>query len=192
MRRKNLTEAIIQEELINMMEHVPFTSIKVKDLVERAEIGRSTFYLYFDSIYSVLQKIEDDLFFKLTSDLDKNIEYLASTIKNSSARTEPEPLQLSAAERIKDNIRLFRVLSGPNGDPTFQARLNTRSRRQLEKYLASKSSLDKAEKQLIIEYATGGQWYMYRWWANHEDEISTHDITILMEKITARISSLMQ
>jgi AcrR family transcriptional regulator len=47
------TEAYICAKFLDLVETKPFYTIKVKELAEYASISRSTFYLYFDSIYAV-------------------------------------------------------------------------------------------------------------------------------------------
>ena len=58
MSRQSIGEHIA-ECFLDLMEEKPFYSIKVRELVEHASIARSTFYAYYDSIFDVVQRMED-------------------------------------------------------------------------------------------------------------------------------------
>jgi ACT domain-containing protein len=49
----------IQSYLLEKMKNQDIHTIKVKELVDCLHISRSTFYLYYASIFAVLQDIED-------------------------------------------------------------------------------------------------------------------------------------
>lgn len=54
-QRSVRSAAAIYEALIELIKHQPFTSIKVSELVEQAQVGRATFYRNFDMIEDVLR-----------------------------------------------------------------------------------------------------------------------------------------
>jgi AcrR family transcriptional regulator len=56
------TKYKIQAQLLSMMENSDLHTIKVNKLTNALGIGRGTFYMYYDSIYEVLQEIEDKFF----------------------------------------------------------------------------------------------------------------------------------
>ncbi|MGN1155087.1 MAG: TetR/AcrR family transcriptional regulator, partial [Agathobacter sp.] len=60
--RDTATQVRIKETLLKMLEVKPIHQIQVKALAAELGIGRSTFYAYYDSVYDLLQEIEDDFF----------------------------------------------------------------------------------------------------------------------------------
>lgn len=66
LRAKRSAE-IIYQALVTLMDEKPFETIKVNDIVARAEIGRSTFYRNFDLIEDVLRMRCDQVFDELVS-----------------------------------------------------------------------------------------------------------------------------
>ena len=172
------TEQLICEKLIDMMEERPFQQIKVTQLAERCGISRSTFYVYFDSIYSVLQKIEDDIIYSFVDEHEVN------------SRNQPAEV-MDSFVFMRDNIRTIQILSGPNGDPSFFAKLSNRNRRVLH-MLAEKNSSHASdlELQIISEFALGGKMRLIQWWANNEKSVSIKEMAELSEKIMAAIHSV--
>ena len=105
-------ETLICEKLIEMMEDTSFFDIKVTDFVKFAGVSRSMFYLYFNSLYDVLQKIEDDFIDGLLSEK----EVVSSTkIKRDN---KIDSTIIAKTEYIKKNKKILRVLTGKNGDPS--------------------------------------------------------------------------
>ena len=186
MERQPVSETLICEKLLDMMETIPFQRIKVTEFVKYAGISRSAFYVYFDSIYAVVQKIEDDFISGLTVE----DEVLFPDAKTYRA-DKPSPHTIAKAEYIKKNLQLVRILTGKNGDPAFQARMANRSWRIFQKKTAGLTKLSDPEKKLLSEYMTGGQFNLYRWYATHESEISVYEMAILLERITAQVLQLL-
>jgi len=180
------TEKLICSKLIEMMETTPFYQIKVSHLVNNAVISRSTFYLYFDSIYAVIQKIEDDFI--------ENMPIGSFSVGNSNTKFDPVDLSselYAGVEYMKQNINTFRVLSGNNGDPSFQSRLMNRSWKLMKNRFTSLSDGSATEKRLVFEYLLGGQWSLIKWWASHENELTTKDVSILIGKLMSQAFNLL-
>lgn len=59
-RRVRRTKQLIKQSLIELMHEKPFKDITVKDITERADLNRGTFYLHYTDIYDLLSKIEDE------------------------------------------------------------------------------------------------------------------------------------
>ena len=55
-----LTQKMICNELLKLMEKKPYYKIKVTELVENLGIHRQTFYLHFDSVPDALDQIENE------------------------------------------------------------------------------------------------------------------------------------
>lgn len=187
MQRQAVSEKLICDKFLDMIETTPFQKIKVTEFVQFAGISRSSFYVYFDSIYSVVQKMEDDFIEGLTEDnrmvLPRLSDYSSNVI---------DPNTIVKVEYIRQNLRMIRILTGENGDPAFQARMANRTWRIFKKQYAGRSKLSEAQKKLICEYMCGGQLNLYRWYANHENEISIYEMGALLEKRTSKVLSLME
>ena len=169
-------EQLICDKLIDMMEETSFFDIKVKDFVEYAGISRSSFYMYFDSLYDVLQKIEDDFLSGMFSE--------SATAQTAKSR-QVEQLNATFAikvEYIERNKRLLRILLGPNGDPSFSARLVNRYKRigaesWRGNHIASQEQID-----LLLEYVSAGQIQALKWWVSSGTEMDLCVLMLTMER----------
>ncbi len=146
MSRQSIGEHIA-ECFLDLMEEKPFYSIKVRELVEHASIARSTFYAYYDSIFDVVQRMEDG--------------FLEDFYPMDSARQVllgKSALDAAAQSRyVIEHARVVSLLTGPNGDPYFSKRLE----RHIEDicfriWAESDSPYSEDEKRSVAAYIAGG------------------------------------
>lgn len=187
MQRQAVSERLIEEKLLDMMETTPFQKIKVTEFAAFAGISRSSFYVYFDSIYSVVQKMEDDFIDGLTEDSQTVLPRLSDYSSNGI-----DPNTIVKVEYIRRNMRMIRILTSENGDPLFQARMTNRTWRIFKQQYAAQKKFSEAQKKLICEYMCGGQLNLYRWYVNHPDEVSVYEMGMLLERLTSKILSLLE
>lgn len=58
-RRTKRTQRLIRENFIDLLAREPITTITIKEITDRADINRRTFYLHYTDIYDLLHKTED-------------------------------------------------------------------------------------------------------------------------------------
>lgn len=100
--RVRYTKKVIEESFISLIEEKPFHSITLKEVCERAEINRSTFYKHYRDIYDWKAKLERFL-------LDEEASFI------SSCRTEDiTGILCQQFENMRKDPRLYRTLCSPN------------------------------------------------------------------------------
>jgi len=183
--KNNKTEILICDTLLVMMESKPYYSIKVTDLIKKANISRSTFYVYFDSISDVLQKIHDDFLGAFPDETD--VSSLArSKFKRNEIRVDER--EMEGYLYLKSNMKTYRILSGPNGDPSFYIRLRNRVTRITSSVLSEElKSIPTTNKQIIATFFAGGKIAVNDWWACHESNISMDEIACITSNLYAKM-----
>ena len=61
-RRTQYSKRVIREALFELMQEKPLNKITVKELCERADVNRSTFYAYYTDIYDLDRKLIKEFF----------------------------------------------------------------------------------------------------------------------------------
>lgn len=59
-RRYIKTEAVIRKCLISLLNEKDFSAVQIRDLIQLADINRSTFYLHYRSLDDILGALEDE------------------------------------------------------------------------------------------------------------------------------------
>ena len=178
---RSKTERLVCDAYIELMDEKPFDRVRAKDLIERAGIGRSTFYDHFDSPAAVLELIEKDIHDSFPDGVGTALE-----------RDIPDELRAAAIQaacrHLQKNARVYRALCGPNGDYAFQARMEARNREVMEALLSrTESTRSKAEQQIAVQAMAGVQWYTLKWWAFHADEVSVVELANMLDRIQKAI-----
>ena len=115
--RVRYTRKILKESLINLMKERPVTDIGIKEICARAEVSRSTFYVYYENVYRLLTEIEEELL-EYFNDL---INQIGVSVKRGS-RKYLAAYKQKHLEFIADKDNPLLVLLSENGDIGFQKR----------------------------------------------------------------------
>lgn len=116
-RRVRRTKALLLQGLIQLMEEKDIKDISVKELSDLADINRGTFYLHYNDVYDMLNKIEEELFREFNDILERDLTGAGSS------PVIPRPVLLDLFVFLGRNRDLSRVLIGPHGDLAFLNRL---------------------------------------------------------------------
>lgn len=115
------TRASIQNSFWELLNTEGFAKIKVKQILQRANINRSTFYTYYDDKYALLDAMEDELFEgfreigrKLPVSMLTEHRYDLGGIRDYYNQM---------AGYIYRNGRKFALLVSDKGDPAFVSKL---------------------------------------------------------------------
>lgn len=113
-RRTRMTRHLIKEGLISLMEEKPIEKITVRELCERADVNRSTFYAHYQDIPDVLRNIENDILENIPS----------ANLTQESSHFEDQIMSLFTLffDYVKSNRRQFRILLLETRSDDFVAR----------------------------------------------------------------------
>ena len=111
-RRVRKTKAQLREGLAHLMLEKSIKEITVKELVDKVDINRSTFYLHYADIYQMLQQIEEEALENITHIL----ENCPVDFSNNESTLEFVTKFFAILDSDKD---LGRALLGPHGDMAF-------------------------------------------------------------------------
>lgn len=119
-RRILKTRSVIKESLTSLMKEKPFDKITIKDITDRANINRATFYLHYMDKYDLLEQSQNDI-------LNEIREVLADAFKIFNPQSFPIqdattiiPFLSCVYECIGKNSDFVKVILGGNGDLNFQ------------------------------------------------------------------------
>ena len=127
--RVRRTKRLLRQGLTELLREKSIKKITVRELSERIDINRGTFYLHYKDIYDLVDQIEKELF-------DEFEEILASYCI-ADLKTRPRKVFSDMCNFLYANREICAALLGDNGDINFI--LN------LRKFLRQKCLCDIAE-----------------------------------------------
>jgi AcrR family transcriptional regulator len=133
-RRVRRTRASLQRALIELVAEQDLSQIGVADVVDRADVSRSTFYDHYRDVHELAEaactSMIDDLLASLTT-----IE--PAPAKPSDRREDPNPAVTAFFTHFADHAALYRSLLGPTGSARVieHIRLRTTAAARLSPHL---------------------------------------------------------
>lgn len=115
-RRVRRTRKLLTQALTELMQQKQIKEISVRELTERADMNRGTFYLYYKDIFDMLEQIEDEMFQQLNA--------IVALHENEDVTRQTMPILKDLFHFIQDHQEMCRLLLSPNGDMSFLHRLN--------------------------------------------------------------------
>lgn len=73
-RRVRRTRRLLKQGLAELMEEKEFKNITVKDITERMDLNRGTFYLHYRDTYDLLEKMENEVLEEVQSLIDTYVK----------------------------------------------------------------------------------------------------------------------
>lgn len=164
----------ICDRMLDILESTPLYQVKVKHLADYAGISRNTFYTYFDSVYAVVQMIED--------------RYLAEFFPDEVARAVLVEGNVDAnIEHLRElgrNARVIRILAGAHGDPYFQERLARKIKSVCLRMLDENGGVrDPSLTEALCSYVVGGTIYLTKHIATAGSSLSNEEMRAMAEHV---------
>ena len=110
-RRIRKTRAVLKSSLLSLMKEKSVKHITVKELCDKADINRGTFYLHYTDVFDMLEQIEDDMFRELDEFIDKQDDVLN------------EELFREVFIFVKNNNEFCQVMLSDRGEIAFTKKL---------------------------------------------------------------------
>ena len=146
--RKRVTQKIIKEAMIELLEEKPLHKIKVKELCEKAGINRATFYNNFEDIYNLYEKLENDFF--------ENYEKVIAPKEMFATKEEIEKGFIEQIKYIAENKRLFIIFYRSDRCALILEKLMKKE----TEWMQSFKDYDKWEKDETIAFDNGEELFM--------------------------------
>jgi len=161
-RRVQRTRERLQKALIELIGERGYEAITIQDIVDRADVGRTTFYLHYRS--------KDDLFLSchaaIVGEFHAGPLYPHPLSRAELLSPEAPPGMVAAYRHLKDaRARLYPIFQGKDG-PLILRRMRDWSAQEIEANLrAAFAEADSAIPfDLLANYLAGAQIALVQWW----------------------------
>lgn len=182
-KRVARTKRVIRDALTQLMEEKGFEGITVRDLTEKAQINRGTFYLHYRDKYDLLEQSEEEIL-KGIAAITENIDPVDAMAYTSN--DEPFPIILKLFEFFQEHAEFLKVILGANGNASFQVKLKSFIKKIFYSKLVTK--LDKERIQVPVEillaYLSSAHLGVVQHWLETGMEKSPREITLILTKMT--------
>ena len=159
-RRVGKTRKALKEALTDLILETGYESVTVQDVIDRADVGRSTFYAHFVD--------KDDLLMATLADLD-----VPGPDTDSWTRDDPAfGWTLELFRHFGSGKRLFKAVASGNGGALARRettlRLETLARAELSRLQAAQR-LDAFKVETVVRFLVGTFIGFMDWWMRDEN-----------------------
>ncbi len=173
-RRQRKTRDSIFKAFIELLSHKDFNLITVGEIIERADVGRATFYAHFETKDYLLKEMCKELFCHLF-DADKG-EKSHHHIFDCDAH---DSVFLHLFKHIAHNDNQILDLLSSNNNPLFlryfKAQLLTLVDSQLDDFIEEKHKA--LPRDFLINHIASTFVETVKWWADNKCRLSPQEIT---------------
>lgn len=169
-QRTSLSKILLKNALMDLLsEKGSVTKISVRELCERADLNRSTFYAHYSEPKELLEEVEAEL-------LDATREHLQKIGAENDIGAHR--YLLSFLIYIKENDKPFRTLLIDAGDPEFRSKFMQQSIIQFVENLDI--AFPKEQEQYIYSYILNGSTGVIIQWMRSDYSIDENALVDLL------------
>lgn len=172
-RRQRKTREAIFTALIGLLSKKDFTQITVGEIIDRADVGRATFYAHFETKEYLLKELCEELFCHIFEAMNGQGH---GHLFDCEA---PDSVFLHLFQHLQRNDHhILQLLSGQNNQlflQYFKSSLTQLIRNQLPLFAARKS--EKLPESFWVDHITSTFVETVRWWVENGLEQSPETIT---------------
>ncbi len=173
-RRIRRTRHLLGAALVELMLEKPYEAITIQDILDRADVGRSTFYSHYTD--------KDNL---LMSEISRVIHALDVNVESAGAHRSLLP-SLELFRHVKQQRRLTQAfLWGRGADMLtrgFQEQISSHIQVSIRSIKDSEAGLD-VPLPLIANFAASTFVVLIRWWFEHDLRQPPEEIDALYQKL---------
>jgi AcrR family transcriptional regulator len=179
-RRIQRTQQLLRGALLSLIQEKGFEALSVRDIIDRANVGRATFYAHFDN--------KEDL-------LASGIDGLRASLKE---RQRQALSQSTAADEglfgfshelfvhANEHRDVFQAMVGKRSGAVIQQLLHKMLvdlARDEVKAMASRSDTGSMPTEAIVQFVAGGLFGLLMWWGNGKMRMPVEGVNALFRRL---------
>ena len=168
-RRVKITKRMLKDALIELLKEKDIYHVSIRELCDRADVNRTTFYKYYASQFDLLADMERDI-----------LDFIEASVKHNEPQAEK--IVYSVCCYIEENLEFIRLIINNNVDPTFAEKLFSMDIIRKETLKRFKGHKTDAELEYLYSFLTYGTFRMICVWMNKEKRESPEDFARLIDQ----------
>ena len=162
-RRSQRTRHLLSAALVELIREKDYSSISVSDIIERANVGRSTFYAHY--------RDKDDLF---VGELDRVIELLGQRIPGQEEM--PFFPSLGLFRHVGEEVALYKALLWTPGIDLLIKHLQKSLSKRIEEGLIESGKEYNVPSPILARFIAGSFLTLLQWWLENKMTYSPEEI----------------
>jgi len=174
-RRSQRTRQALGDALVELMMERGYDDVSIKDIIDRANVGRSTFYSHYAD--------KDELF---VGQLDRLMEVLSRHIPQELSDENPFFPSLGLFQHIKGQWKLYRILAWGSGVDVLTKHLQRIMSEKIEQRLLANGQDYDVPVPILANFLSGSFLSLVKWWLDNKMTYSPEQMDEMFQKLALR------
>ncbi len=174
-RRVQRTRQLLQGALLSLIREKGFEALTVQDIIDRANVGRATFYAHFDN--------KEDLLVAGMEQFRTSIRDLQRRLLKEAGGGSIDRAFLFSRElfaHASEHRDVFRAMLGSHGGVVvqrlFQKILTELIREEVKAAAIPRGGAAAVPTEATVQYIAAGLWGLVSWWADAKMRVSIDEM----------------
>jgi AcrR family transcriptional regulator len=176
-RRVARTRKALHQALMSLILRKGYEATTIQDIIDEADVGRSTFYCHYTGKEDLLRSGFDTLRREL-ADAQR-----AARAKTDGSQTERLGFSLAMFEHASRYTDIFRVLVGGRGGIVVVYEI----RQILSEFVRKELSLPRddgvASRELVVQFVVGAFLSVLTWWLERSTKLTPSDANAMFRRL---------
>ncbi|HEX9837960.1 MAG TPA: TetR/AcrR family transcriptional regulator [Anaerolineales bacterium] len=172
-RRSQRTRHLLSEALVDLIREKGYNTITVSDIIDRANVGRSTFYAHY--------RDKDDL---LAGELDRVIDVLDRHIPHESREENLFFPSLGLFQHVGEEYELYKALVWSSGVDLLFKHVQKSLSQRIEQSLQESGRKFDIPVQILANFVAGSFLTQLKWWLENKMIYSPEQMDEIFKKLT--------
>ena len=171
--RVRYTKMILQQTLLDCLQTKNIEKITIKELCEKADINRGTFYLHYATPNDLLLEIETEF-------INEKMKFFSPYFNDGHETDYLAELFSSIAQ----NRNLCRIIMGKNGNPKFLEKIQLLIRDHIvEGWHKEYPTYAREHLDYVFDFIFAGSMRLIINWLEPENTMSTEELAIRLDRL---------
>jgi AcrR family transcriptional regulator len=181
-RRVRRTRRLLRKALLSLILERGYDHVTVQDVLDRADVGRATFYAHF--------RDKDDLLVSGADELRASLRQQVSKFVAADGSPNQERLEVIRVlfEHAALHRRLYHAMLGRRGAGTIlkyaHQDLTALFREHLEEVIAHRGLRPTVPVDIVAHYVVSSLLALLTWWLDNDLPYTAHEMSQVFQKLT--------
>ena len=172
-RQSKRTRLLLGNALVELLMEKGYDAITVKDIIDRANIGRSTFYAHYLG--------KDDLF---VSQLDRVIDVLTEQTSDGTSPGNPFFPSLGLFQHVQEQHKLYKILIWSSGADIMIKHFQKSLSEKIERRLAETGQIFEIPVPVMASFMAGSFLAVLQWWLDNKMVHSPEEMDKMFQSLS--------
>jgi len=171
-RRSQRTRQALGDAFVELLMERGYEGVSIKDVIERANVGRSTFYSHYAD--------KDELF---AGQLDRLMDLLTQHIPEDLSAGNPFFPSLGLFQHVKQQWKLYKILAWDSGVDVLTKYLQKSLDEKIGQRLLVNGQTYEVPVPVIANFLSGSFLSLVKWWLDNKMIYSPEEMDEMFRKL---------